>query len=262
MSAIAYNEPYKFSAGFLTLVVHAIFFSALYFGVNWSEQQPEGMEVTLWQSLPSADSRQAASVQPAEVKPAPPQKVEPVNQKEAEMPAPPAKADINMSEIRKKPGVKPNEVVKAEPKKPLLKSDQRRLQNEMQDIFKQQELNDQQDQARRDAQAAQAAAAAAAITSEIGKYKGLISAKIRRNIVNPPDVADDAAAEFVVTLLPDGGLLDVKLRKSSGNTAYDDAVERAIWKAEPLPLPPDETARKQFVNPNHPLLKFSPKDKE
>lgn len=257
MSAIAYNEPYKFSAGFLTLVVHAIFFSVLYFGVNWSEQQPEGMEVTLWQSLPAADSRQAASVQPA-----PPQKVEPVIQKEAEMPAPPAKADINMSETRKKPAVKPSEVVKTEPRKPLSKADQRRLQNEMQDIFKQQELNDQQDQAKRDAQAAQAAAAAAAITSEIGKYKGLISAKIRRNIVNPPDVADDAVAEFVVTLLPDGDVLDVKLRKSSGNAAYDSAVERAIWKAVPLPLPHDETARKQFVNPNHPLLKFSPKDKE
>jgi colicin import membrane protein len=42
-----------------------------------------------------------------------------------------------------------------------------------------------------------------------------------------------------VTLLPGGAVLKAELKKSSGNAAYDDAVERAILKSDPLPLPPD-----------------------
>jgi colicin import membrane protein len=42
-----------------------------------------------------------------------------------------------------------------------------------------------------------------------------------------------------VTLLPGGTVLTAELKKSSGNKAYNDAVERAILKSSPLPLPPD-----------------------
>jgi colicin import membrane protein len=43
----------------------------------------------------------------------------------------------------------------------------------------------------------------------------------------------------LVTLLPGGAVLKAELKKSSGNAAYDKAVERAILKSDPLPLPPD-----------------------
>ena len=55
----------------------------------------------------------------------------------------------------------------------------------------------------------------------------------------PQDVAKDARAEFLVTLIPGGTVLNTKLIKSSGNAAYDDAVERAILKSNPLPVPQD-----------------------
>ncbi|PIX04753.1 MAG: hypothetical protein COZ77_04890, partial [Gallionellales bacterium CG_4_8_14_3_um_filter_54_18] len=45
--------------------------------------------------------------------------------------------------------------------------------------------------------------------------------------------------EFLVTLLPGGRVMGVKLKKSSGNPAYDASVERAILKSDPLPLPAD-----------------------
>lgn len=250
MSTLAYNEPYKFSAGFWTLVVHALFFSVLYFGVNWSVQQPEGMAVDLWESLPEAENTPVPSASLQKVASAKPQ--------EAEKIMPPVKADIAVAK-KKKPVPKPREAVKPEPKKALSKAEQQQVQKEMQELNKQQELDEQRQIAMR---TAQSAARGAAITSEVGKYKGLIGAKIRHNIVMPPDVADDAEAEFVVTLLPDGSVLDAKLLKSSGNAAYDDVVARAIKKAEPLPLPQDETARKQFINPSQLRFKFSPKDKE
>jgi colicin import membrane protein len=49
----------------------------------------------------------------------------------------------------------------------------------------------------------------------------------------------------------------VKLRRSSGNSAYDDAVQRAILRASPLPLPPDPAMFNMFRELN---LKIRPKE--
>jgi colicin import membrane protein len=79
----------------------------------------------------------------------------------------------------------------------------------------------------------------AAIGKVVDEFSAKISAKIKRNIVEPPDVSNDARAEFLVTVLPGGRVLPPRLVKSSGNAAYDSAVERAILKSEPLPMPED-----------------------
>ena len=80
----------------------------------------------------------------------------------------------------------------------------------------------------------------------VNEYKAKIVTKIRRNIVKPPDVPDNARAEFRVTLLPGGTVLSAELKKSSGNAAYDNAVERAILKSQPLPLPADVAMFNRF----------------
>jgi colicin import membrane protein len=46
-------------------------------------------------------------------------------------------------------------------------------------------------------------------------------------------------AVFEVSQLPTGEVLDVKLKRSSGNQALDAAIERAIRKSSPLPKPDD-----------------------
>jgi len=60
---------------------------------------------------------------------------------------------------------------------------------------------------------------------------------------------------FDVVQLPTGEVLSARLRKSSGNKAYDDAVERAILKSSPLPRPdrPDQFRREL-------QLKFRPQE--
>ncbi len=73
----------------------------------------------------------------------------------------------------------------------------------------------------------------------------------------PPDVPDDAAAVFLVTVLPGGSVLNPRLQKSSGNAAWDSAVERAILKAQPLPLPQDATLFNRFRELR---LTFRPKE--
>ena len=64
----------------------------------------------------------------------------------------------------------------------------------------------------------------------------------------PANVADDARVEVSVTLLPGGDVLLVKILHASGNEPYDSAVERAILKSDPLPLPPDVKLFNRFRN--------------
>jgi colicin import membrane protein len=172
------------------------------------------------------------------VKP-PPKPVEPPKVLEPPKSVEQPKAEIEVKE-KKAPPEKPKPVVQPKPEpKPAPKVD---VQAE------------QQAAEQRAAEAAQAAARG----RMINEYIGLIRAKIRRNIVMPQGVADDALAIFDVTLLPDGEVLVAKLKKSSGNNAYDNNVNRAILKSQPLPLPPDVTLFQQ--NFRNLELKFKPKE--
>jgi colicin import membrane protein len=72
-------------------------------------------------------------------------------------------------------------------------------------------------------------------------------------------VPDEARAEFAVTVLPGGEVLNARLLKSSGHRAYDEAVERAIIKAQPLPLPTEPGLFNRFREMK---LGFRPKEQE
>ncbi len=238
--AYSYSEPYKLPAGVLALVVHGAFFALLYFGVNWHSEPPQGMVVDIWNALP------APQVESVKVEPPPVPQVE--QPKSIELPklaepVVPPKADIALPDKKQK--IKPSKPAKPVEIKPVQPKKYEPVQA----------VQAAQDGAR----AAQAAAAAAPITNDVGKYIGLIRSRIRRNIVMPPDVQDNMQAEFDVILIPGGSVLSAKLTKSSGNRAYDDAVERAISKAQPLPLPPDVSLFKRFRELH---LTFTPKEKE
>jgi len=84
-----------------------------------------------------------------------------------------------------------------------------------------------------------AADAAAAQLKALEGYKRKISQKIRGYIVLPPGISGNPEAVYSVTVVPGGEVLDVKMVKSSGVAAYDEAVGRAIWAASPLPVPSD-----------------------
>jgi colicin import membrane protein len=93
---------------------------------------------------------------------------------------------------------------------------------------------------------------------QIARFKADIKYKIMRYIVLPPSLVGNPEVEFDLVLLPAGQILNVKLRRSSGNEKYDSAVERAIRKADPLPVPPDEKLfREAFLEFN---LKFRPQE--
>jgi colicin import membrane protein len=174
---------------------------------------------------------------------------------EPKTPPAPSKADI---ELKKK-----EEKLKLEQEKKKQEELQRKEQ-EKQDKLKQEQARRAQEDAQRlqrEAQEAaarqQAAAQQAASSRLVSDYKGRIQARIKRFIVLPADISGNPQAEFEVVLMPTGEVLHARLVRPSGNNAYDTAVERAILKAQPLPLPPDPALFPTFRELQ---LKFRPNE--
>ena len=89
-------------------------------------------------------------------------------------------------------------------------------------------------------------------------FQERIREKIRDKLVLPKNLKGDAEVIFQVRLLPTGEVGRVILISPSGQPLYDKAVEGAIFKASPLPLPSDRQAKQQFLDGL--TLKFRPSD--
>ena len=71
-----------------------------------------------------------------------------------------------------------------------------------------------------------------------GRFDGhQLAAQISLLGANPYLIRRVFRKRFDVVQLPTGEVIDVRLAKSSGVRAYDDAVQRAILKSSPLPRP-------------------------
>jgi len=179
-----------------------------------------------------------------------PKAKEPPSKDEARVKEPPKKDEPKTREPPRREEVKPKEPPrKEEPKskeEPRPREPERRpsfdeeLKREQKQL--QQQKAAQEQRARADAEARQlrqlqAEQAAAEAKRGQAEYIEKIRGKIRGNITLPPSIQGNPQAEFEVTQLPNGEVLEVKLRRSSGNPALDAAVERAIHKSSPLPKP-------------------------
>ena len=251
MSATVYYEPNRLPAGILALLVHGMFFALLYFGLNWNRHAylPATMTVQLWSSLP--DEVAAPPVTPKVEEVVPPPQPEKIVQPDIVIPEKKKPVPVPVEVPKPKPEIKkpaPKAIKATKPKPDTAKS--ARQSAEARRIADQQAALQQAEQARQAEQAA-------AIGRVVDEYGAKIRARVTRNVVMPPDVAKDANGLFLVTLLPGGTVLKAELQKSSGNKAYDDAVERAILKSSPLPVPPDVTLFNRFRELNFP---FRPKE--
>lgn len=236
-AALTYDEPYRFSAGVLALLVHLAFFALLYFGVHWQSHPNEEFMVDMWESLPNAEvvPEQKTAPPPARMEPAPAAKVvAPVS--------PPAKAEIEMREKKSR---------KAEPKekptrKELAKEKAAAKARQEADRKELEQYEAYSERIRKAEQERVRAEVSRATQVQVERYQDMIRSKIRHKIVKM-DVPDTTEVVFKVTLLPDGMLMDDPvLKTSSGNPAYDENVARAIMSSEPLPVPPDPSLQKMF----------------
>ncbi|MBT3888949.1 MAG: cell envelope integrity protein TolA [Nitrosomonadaceae bacterium] len=259
-------------AGVLALLVHVVFFIFMTFGLSWKTNPPEGIVVDLWSDLPQPEQKPTKKVKAQPPKPAPSKKVKPVPPKKVKVVPPkkvkvvppkkveslPSKADIVLKKEKEKKAKLAKEKKEKEKKARLAKEKKEkekkaRLAKEKKEKERkikeqnarvaaeterfQKELREEEERRRLQKLAY---AKAAAKRNLIDEYKAKILAKIKSKLVLPPDLPNDPVAEYNITLLPGGEILSVKLRNSSGFRSFDEAVERAIILARPLPLPKDK----------------------
>jgi len=250
------KEPGRKWAVALAVLVHLIFAAVLVFGVNWQTREASPVMAELWSSVsaPAPKPEPKSEPEPAP-QPEPKPQPKPVPKPEPKLEQPkPVKADIELKdkEKEKEKRRKEEEKKKAEAEKKLkeqaLKEQHAMLEAEQVALSKQQVAAEA---------ARQRVAAQAAAQRLMNDAIGRISSHIRRFVIMPPDVAGNPQAEFEVSLIPTGEVLNVKLSRSSGNPAYDNAVERAIRKASPLPLPTDPSLVGRFRELK---LKFRPNE--
>jgi colicin import membrane protein len=208
----------------LAVAVHVALAAVLMLGVSWQSRAPEVVSVELWQP-PAPPAVEPEPPQPAPVvQPAPQPKPEPRIEK----------PDIAIKEAPKpKPEPEAKPKPKPAPPKPDDRLAQQRLREELareqQQFAAERERQVIRDQLTRDA--------ASARDRAMATWVDKVRAKIRGNIVLPPDLKGNPEALYLVTQLPTGEVLQARLVISSGHAAYDDAVLRAILKSSPLPKP-------------------------
>ena len=73
---------------------------------------------------------------------------------------------------------------------------------------------------------------------EFFHYRDLLKATIKRGW-RWYDTSAKLVAQVYFEIAPDGTITNVQILQGSGNREYDDSVVRAIYKASPVPAPPE-----------------------
>jgi len=259
-------------AGVFTLVVHGLLLALLLVSFQWKTVKPMSIaEVELWDSVPTPKAQaEVTPPEPPAPTPEPPKVVEPVKAEPKPEPAPEPKAEIQVKKVQPKPEKieKPKPVKEEKPKpepkpepKPV-KQDPEALKKLQQALLAEDAKAEKQEVAKPAAsptgdKTAQKAQAGTPNPTEMAKYVGLISAKIRQH-VNRQLCGTDKATKltFMIALMPTGEVMGhPRLLKGSGLSACDDAVERAILESQPLPVPASADLFSQFRDLK---LEFSP----
>lgn len=137
--------------------------------------------------------------------------------------------------------------VKEEPKKPAA---QKQSAQQLKAIQKLKSLGLSSIQQAVDSNQKEAASAAQAaeILSMEQKYMGLIQQTVRSNWINQFNPNAQLTAILKIKLDKSGDVLSAIVEHSSGNAAFDRQAILAVQKSSPLPLPPDASVAKKFMN--------------
>jgi colicin import membrane protein len=71
-------------------------------------------------------------------------------------------------------------------------------------------------------------------------YFRALDERIRSSWTNPVKNTENLMVVVAITIERDGRVSDVRMERTSGNPFFDDSVRRAIRKASPLPVPPEQ----------------------
>jgi colicin import membrane protein len=260
MTTLAWNERRDRGYGFslaLAFAMHAILLGALFFGVRFQNFAPDTVSVELWEPPPAApklEPKPEPKPEPPPPKPEPePPKPEPKLEKpeivEKALPKPKPKPEPPKPEPKPKP--------KPEPAKPKAPPRDERAEKLMREQLAAESAATSERLAREMATREAAARELSAREKALAAWVSAIRNKIRGRILEPvvAQVPGNPEAVYQVTLLPTGEVLNARLVKSSGNSAYDQELQRAIQASSPLPKPDPQSLFQRTLE-----LRFRPKD--
>ena len=275
---VARYPSHSLSTGALSALVHALFLALLFFGLQWQTHTPQPVQAELWAGLPpipkvvTETAPEPRLPEPVPSHPDPVPKVEPVKP----VPPSPASSAVSKPDIvterarnakilaEKKAEEEQHEIERKKTQQELKLREIEREQNEKREALlkeqaikaqaqKELALKEQAEEKRlaalqREADARNAQTQASGNQQILQSYIERMQAKIKSNTIVPPSVPSGASATVKFVVLPDGSVLDGSIRvvQSSGQSAYDDAVQRAIIASQPLPLPDDLALRRQM----------------
>ena len=259
------SDSYK--AGFYALAVHVILLVGMLVSFNWKAAHPilNVTEVELWDKLPAPkniETPEPKLVVEQKPEPKPESKPEPKIEEKPKPEQP--KVDIELENKKKELALKKEKELtdKIKQEDTHKKIAQQIREEDLQEKVAEKKQKDALKKLQQDALSEEKGnvnkQASAANTSLIGEYTEKIKAKIRGNVNKTLCGDGNPELRFEINVLPTGQLSgNPSLIKSSGNSACDEAVERAIIASEPLPLPDDAGLKAQFKNLK---LKFRPND--
>lgn len=239
----------------LAALMHLVLFAFLWFGIQWQSKQTNFEEVEVW----DLTSRQAAPLPTPEVPQDEPEKIEvpKVVEPEVEKEDPEIALELERKRLAAEKKRIADEEAKREKEKERekeklaaekLKKEKQEKEDEKKRLAKEKALRDkmfEEDMKRLNSQATKTGSGGVGdALKSTGNNRGdpsylaKIGAKVKSNTVfSVTDTSsNNPTVEFIINLFPDGSLRGpLKKTKSSGNQAFDDAVEKAIEKSVPFP---------------------------
>ena len=267
-------------ANLFTLVIHLALFIFMIFSVNWQPKTPYYAEVELWDAIPTqikpkplikkttprvekpqpseskkiAEAKRDADIQLKKKKAA-----ELKKKKAAELKKKKA-AELEKLDQLKKKALEEEKLTELQ--KRLLEDE--RVEEVQKKLLEQDDLERIQEELRNKDLAKETRIAiegtedlvAGSNSGELEKYKAFIQQKIYQNVNKQLCGLDPVELTFEIVLMPTGDLIgNAKMIKSSKIESCDQAVERAILQAQPLPMPQDNRLFSQLKKLK---LKFQP----
>jgi colicin import membrane protein len=256
-------QPGRLRAIVLAALVHGAFFALIVFGVTWQSRPTEPLTAEVWDKLPPAKAKapEPPKAEPEPPKPEPPKpeppkpeppkpeppKAEPKPEPPKPDPAIAEKAERLKKEQQKRERLERERQDKLERQK---KEEAEKKKREKEEVAKKKKEEEERARQEKERQLAREEAARARQT-EVDAWRARIAKKVRDRANIPDTVTGHPRAEFRIRILPGGEVLDVTLIRSSGNRAYDAAIERGIRSASPLPVPDASSELfPQFREPN------------
>jgi colicin import membrane protein len=259
------QEPGRWAAIALAVLVHAILLAFLWIGINWVNKKPDTIEAEVWSTQQLEQAPQP--VKPPEPEPEvakPPQEVKEapvvvdpeiaIEQEKKKLKKEKEKRDALAAEKEKADQKIADEKKKIDDKKA---DDKRKADDKKKDELLAKKFRD--DTIKNIVSQTKNMSDGSADHSQGGRIDSGWIAHIKAKIKSQTRIAvtseTNDPVEFDVRLLPDGSVAGIRQLRSSGIPEFDTAVRRAIELS--APFPPDSSGT---VPPRLPPISYRPKD--